>query len=106
VGTVTEIYDHFRLLYARIGIPHCPQCGREISKQTVDQMVDRIMRLPEGSRIQILAPVVQGRKGMHEKVFERAQRAGYVRVRVTETSMIFPKRSIWIKTSSTVSKSS
>ena len=82
VGTVTEIYDHFRLLYARIGIQHCPQCGREISKQTVDQMVDRIMRLPEGSRIQILAPVVQGRKGMHEKVFERAQRAGYVRVRV------------------------
>ncbi|MCI2048975.1 MAG: excinuclease ABC subunit UvrA [Lachnospiraceae bacterium] len=82
VGTVTEIYDHFRLLYARIGTPHCPNCGREISKQTVDQMADRIMQLPEGSRIQILAPVVRGRKGMHEKVLDRAQRAGYVRVRV------------------------
>ena len=82
VGTVTEIYDYFRLLYARIGIPHCPKCGREISKQTVDQMVDRIMELPEGSKIQLLAPVVRGRKGQHEKVFDRAKRAGYVRVRV------------------------
>ncbi len=82
VGTVTEIYDHFRLLYARIGIPHCPNCGKEIKKQSVDQMVDQIMELPEGTRIQLLAPVVRGRKGEHAKVFERARRSGYVRVRV------------------------
>jgi len=82
VGTVTEIYDYFRLLYARIGIPHCPKCGRVIARQTVDQMVDQIMELGEGTRIQLLAPVVRGRKGMHEKVFERAKRSGYVRVRV------------------------
>ena len=82
VGTVTEIYDYFRLLYARIGIPHCPECGREISKQTVDQMVDQIMLLPEGTKLQLLAPVVRGRKGQHEKVLERAKRSGYVRVRV------------------------
>ena len=82
VGTVTEIYDYFRLLYARIGIPHCPKCGREIKKQTVDQMVDHIMDLEEGSKIQLLAPVVRGRKGEHVKVFERAKRSGYVRVRV------------------------
>ena len=80
VGTVTEIYDYFR--YARIGIPHCPNCGREIARQTVDQMVDRIMELPEKTRIQILAPVVRGRKGEHQKVFDRARRAGYVRLRV------------------------
>ena len=82
VGTVTEIYDYFRLLYARIGIPHCPNCGREISKQTVDQMVDQIMALPEGTKLQLLAPVVRGRKGQHEKVLERAKKSGYVRVRV------------------------
>jgi excinuclease ABC subunit A len=82
VGTVTEIYDYFRLLYARIGIPHCPNCGREIKKQTVDQIVDQIMALPEGTKIQLLAPVVRGRKGEHAKVFERARRSGYVRVRV------------------------
>ena len=82
VGTVTEIYDYFRLLYARIGIPHCPNCGREISKQTVDQMVDQIMALPEGTKLQLLAPVVRGRKGQHEKVLERAKRSGYVRVRI------------------------
>ena len=82
VGTVTEIYDYFRLLYARIGIPHCPECGREIKKQTVDQMVDQIMELPEGTKIQLLAPVVRGRKGRHEKLFERAKKSGYVRVRV------------------------
>ena len=82
VGTVTEIYDYFRLLYARIGTPHCPECGREIAKQTIDQMVDKIMELPEGTKIQLLAPVVRGRKGMHEKVFERAKRSGYVRIRV------------------------
>lgn len=81
VGTVTEIYDYFRLLYARIGIPHCTSCGREIKKQSVDQMVDQIMELPEGSRIQLMAPVVRGRKGEHAKVFERAKRSGYVRVR-------------------------
>ncbi|MBP5298189.1 MAG: excinuclease ABC subunit UvrA, partial [Lachnospiraceae bacterium] len=80
VGTVTEIYDYFRLLYARIGIPHCPNCGKEIKRQTVDQMVDQIMTLPEGSKIQLLAPVVQGKKGEHAKVFERASKAGYVRV--------------------------
>ena len=82
VGTVTEIYDYFRLLYARIGIPHCPQCGREIRKQTVDQIVDQILGLPEGTKIQLLAPVVRGRKGEHAKVFERAKKSGYVRVRV------------------------
>lgn len=82
VGTVTEIYDYFRLLYARIGIPHCPKCGKEIKKQTVDQMVDEIMRLESGSRIQILAPVVRGRKGEHVKLFEQAKKSGYVRVMV------------------------
>ncbi len=82
VGTVTEIYDYFRLLYARIGIPHCPNCGKEIKKQSVDQMVDQIMSLPEGTKIQLLAPVVRGRKGMHQKLFEQAKRSGYVRVQV------------------------
>ena len=82
VGTVTEIYDYFRLLYARIGTPHCPVCGREIKKQSVDQMVDQIMGMPEGTRIQLLAPVVRGRKGRHEKVLERAAKSGYVRVRI------------------------
>ena len=80
VGTVTEIYDYFRLLYARIGIPHCPNCGREIRKQSVDQMVDQIMSLPERTKIQLLAPVVRGRKGEHQKLFEQAKRSGYVRV--------------------------
>ena len=82
VGTVTEIYDYFRLLYARIGIPHCPRCGKEIKRQSVDQMVDQIMELSEGTRLQLLAPVVRGRKGEHTKVFERAKRSGYVRARV------------------------
>lgn len=82
VGTVTEIYDYYRLLYARIGIPHCPKCGKEIKKQTVDQMVDEIMKLPEGSKIQLLSPVVRGRKGEHVKVFEQAKKSGYVRVMV------------------------
>ena len=82
VGTVTEIYDYFRLLYARAGIPHCPSCGKPISKQTVDQMVDQIMGLEEGTKIQLLAPVVRGKKGRHEKVLERASRSGYVRVRI------------------------
>ena len=82
VGTVTEIYDYFRLLYARIGIPHCPKCGREIKKQTVDQMADQILSLPEKTRIQLLAPVVRGRKGEHQKLFEKAKKSGYVRIRV------------------------
>ena len=80
VGTVTEIYDYLRLLYARIGIPHCPKCGRKVEKQTVDQMVDEIMSLPERTKIQILAPVVAGRKGEHQKVFESARKSGFVRV--------------------------
>ena len=80
VGTVTEVYDYLRLLYARIGVPHCPKCGKEIHRQTIDQMTDKIMSLPERTRFQILAPVVRGRKGMHEKVFEQARKSGYVRV--------------------------
>ena len=82
VGTVTEIYDYLRLLYARIGVVHCPKCGKEIQKQTVDQMVDKVMELPEGSKIQLLAPVVRGKKGRHEKLLERAKKSGYVRVRI------------------------
>ena len=82
VGTVTEIYDYFRLLYARAGIPHCPKCGREIKKQTVDQMVEQVMAFPEGTKIQLLAPVVRGRKGTHVKLLERARKSGYVRVRI------------------------
>ena len=82
VGTVTEIYDYFRLLYARVGIPHCPKCGREIKKQTVDQMVDAIMKLPERAKIQLLAPVVRGKKGRHEKVLDHAKKSGYVRARI------------------------
>ena len=82
VGTVTEIYDYMRLLYARVGIPHCPKCGKEIHKQTIDQMVDQIMAMPERTRIQLLAPVVRGRKGEHAKVLEQARKSGYVRVRI------------------------
>ena len=82
VGTVTEIYDHFRLLYARIGIPHCPNCGREIRRQTVDEMCDQIMALGDGTKLQLLAPVVRGKKGEHAKTLDRAKRAGYVRVRI------------------------
>ena len=82
VGTVTEIYDYMRLLYARIGIPHCPKCGKEIRRQTVDQMVDQLLSMPEKTRIQLLAPVVRGRKGEHVKVLEQARKSGYVRVRV------------------------
>ena len=82
VGTVTEIYDYLRLMYARIGIPHCPVCGRPIEQQTVDQIVDKVLSLPEGSRIQVLAPVVRARKGEHQKEFEAAARSGFVRVRV------------------------
>ncbi|MBR6603467.1 MAG: excinuclease ABC subunit UvrA, partial [Clostridia bacterium] len=82
VGTVTEIYDYLRLLYARIGIPHCPVCGKEIRQQTTDQIIDRIMSLPEGTRFMVMAPVVRAKKGRHEKVFESAKKSGYVRVRV------------------------
>lgn len=82
VGTVTEIYDYLRLLYARVGIPHCPKCGRQIERQTVDQMVDALMALPAGTKYQILAPIVRGRKGEHTKVLESAKKSGYVRVRV------------------------
>ena len=82
VGTVTEIYDYFRLLYARAGIPHCPKCGREIKKQTVDQMVEQVMAFPERTKIQLLAPVVRGRKGTYVKLLERARKSGYVRVRI------------------------
>ena len=82
VGTVTEIYDYLRLLYARIGIPHCPVCGREIRQQTVDQIVDQVLSLPEGTRVQLMAPVVRGRKGTHVKELEHARKSGYVRVRV------------------------
>src|SRR5690606_41728983 len=82
VGTVTEIYDYLRLLYARIGRPHCPQCGRAIASQTVEQIVDQVMALGEGARIQVLAPVVRGRKGEHKKLFEEIRRDGFVRVRV------------------------
>ena len=82
VGTVTEIYDYLRLLYARIGRPHCPQCGKPIASQTVEQIVDRVMALGEGARVQVLAPVVRGRKGEHKKLFEEIRREGFVRVRV------------------------
>lgn len=82
VGTVTEIYDYLRLLYARIGVPHCPVCGREIRQQTVDQIVDKIMELDEGTKIQLLAPIVRGRKGEHTKELDRARKSGYVRVRI------------------------
>ena len=82
VGTVTEIYDYLRLLYARIGVPHCPKCGREIKQQTIDQMVDQVMTLPEGQKMQVLAPVVRERKGEHAKMLEAAQKHGYVRVKI------------------------
>ena len=82
VGTVTEIYDYLRLLYARVGIPHCPKCGRVIEKQTVDQIVDTLMALPERTKIQLLAPIVRGRKGEHVKILDNARRSGYVRVRI------------------------
>jgi excinuclease ABC subunit A len=85
VGTVTEVYDYLRLLYARIGVPHCPKCGKEIHRQTIDQMTDKIMSLPERTRFQILAPVVRGRKGEHAKVLDRAKRAGFVRVRIDDS---------------------
>lgn len=105
VGTVTEIYDYFRLLYARIGIPHCPKCGREIAKQTVDQMVDQIMNMGEGTKIQLLAPVVRGRKGEHAKVLERTKRSGYVRVRIDGSMYELTEEIKLDKISSTISTS-
>ena len=102
VGTVTEIYDYFRLLYARVGTPHCPNCGKPIEKQTVDQIVDELMKLPEGTKLQLLAPVVRGRKGRHEKVLDKAKRSGYVRVRIDETSTSSPITSNWRKITSTI----
>ena len=92
VGTVTEIYDYLRLLYARVGVPHCPVCGKEISQQTTDQIVDRVAALPEGSKIQILAPVVRGRKGEHAKELENARKQGYVRVRIDGNIYDYPKK--------------
>ena len=88
VGTVTEIYDYLRLLWARVGVPHCPKCGKEIRRQTVDQIVDQIAALPQATRVQILAPVIRARKGEHQKVFDDARRGGYVRVRVDVTARI------------------
>ena len=82
VGTVTEIYDYLRLLYARVGVPHCPKCGKEITQQSVDQIVDQIMELPERSKIMILAPIIRGRKGTHEKVLENIKKQGFVRARI------------------------
>ena len=82
MGTVTEIYDYLRLLWARVGVPHCPKCGREIRRQTIDQIVDRVEALGEGTRFIVLSPVIRGKKGEHRKVFEDARRSGYVRVRV------------------------
>ena len=81
VGTVTEIYDYLRLLWARVGTPHCPKCGKEIKQQTIDQIIDQVMALPEATRIQVMAPVIRGKKGEHQKIFEDARRSGYVRVR-------------------------
>ena len=90
VGTVTEIYDYLRLLYARVGVPHCPVCGKEISQQTTDQIVDTVMKLSEGTKIQVLAPVVKGRKGEHTKELEGARKSGYVRVRIDRISSYTP----------------
>ena len=85
VGTVTEIYDYLRLLYARIGIPHCPICGREIHQQSIDEMVDRVLSLEAGTRIQLLAPIIRGKKGQHTKELEKAHRSGYVRVKIDDS---------------------
>lgn len=113
VGTVTEIYDYLRLLYARIGVPHCPVCGREIRQQTVDQIVDRVMEMPERTKIQVLAPVVRGRKGEHQKEFEAARKGGLSVCAQTVSFMTFPRasslrrtRSTTLKLSSTVLSSS
>ena len=106
VGTVTEIYDYLRLLWARIGVPHCPNCGREIKQQTIDQIVDQILLLPEGSRIQVLSPVVRARKGEHQKIFEDAKKGGYVRVRVDGSLYELTEEIALDKNKSTTSRSS
>ena len=105
VGTVTEIYDYLRLMYARIGIPHCPVCGREIRQQTVDQITDRVLSLPEGTKIQLLAPVVRAKKGEHQKEFEAASKSGLCVSEWTASSMICPKRSSLKRTKSIISRS-
>ena len=97
VGTVTEIYDYLRLLYARVGIPHCPKCGKVIAKQTIDQIVDTLMALPERTKIQLLAPIVRGRKGEHVKILDNARRSGYVRVRIDGNLYDLSERSSWKK---------
>lgn len=104
VGTVTEIYDYLRLLWARIGVPHCPKCGREIRQQTIDQIVDQVLAWPEGSRIQVLAPVVRSRKGEHVKVFEDARKSGYVRVRADGNVYDLSEEIKLDKNKSTISK--
>ena len=101
VGTVTEIYDYLRLLYARVGVPHCPVCGRVISQQTVDEMVDAVLKLEEGTKFMVLAPVVRQRKGTQQKELEAARRAGYARVKIDAICTIWMKRSRWKRTSST-----
>ena len=107
VGTVTEIYDYLRLLYARIGHPHCPNCGREISKQSIEQITDQVLALPEGTRLMVTAPMVQGRKGEHREVFEEARRNGFVRARVDgELRDLSENRSRSTRSSSTTSRSS
>ena len=93
VGTVTEVYDYLRLLWARVGTPHCPKCGKEIKQQTIDQIIDQVLALPEGTRIQVMAPVIRGKKGEHAKIFEDAKRSGYVRARVDGTSTSWTRRS-------------
>jgi excinuclease ABC subunit A len=104
VGTVTEIYDYLRLLFARVGVPHCPVCGREVTKQSAQEIVDAVEKLPEGSRILILAPLVRGRKGTYQAVFEEIRKAGFVRARVDGRSTAWTTRSASTATSSTPSK--
>ena len=105
-GTVTEIYDYLRLLWARIGTPHCPKCGKEIRQQTIDQIIDQLMNMGEGTRLQILAPVVRARKGEHQKIFEDAQRSGFVRVRVDGNLYdLSEEESSWKRTKNTTSRS-
>ncbi len=105
VGTVTEIYDYLRLMYARIGVPHCPICGREINQQTVDEMVDEVMKLPERTRFQVLAPVVRGRKGTQAKELDAARRGGFARVRVDGNMYDLDEEISWKRTSNTPSRS-
>ena len=106
VGTVTEIYDYLRLLWARVGTPHCPICGKEIKQQTIDQIIDQVMALPEATRIQVMAPVIRGKKGEHAKIFEDARKSGYVRCRVDGIAYdLSPRRSSWKRTRSTTLRS-